>query len=348
MKSLDRLVQRANLFLKFQYNKRRKNYSPLVALLFLTSRCNLNCNYCFAEHRGEFEDLSVEQWKGIIDELKQRGTKLVFLMGGEPLLYKGVEEIIEYTKEKGIQCHLTTNGVLIPQFVKALRKVDLLMVSLDGSKKGNDLNRGTGSFEKITRGIGVAKENNIPVRINCVLTKNNVEDVEWLLDYAEKNDAYVGFTIPARCSALDSMSDEVLSDKEIIAIHNRLLELKKAGRKITLSERSIMHILNYPKHFHELVYKSEPNCREISGECCYGRYIIFIDAEGSIYPCTTLWEFPEVFKPKNVFRDGWDEALKNAQELPCWICYCAGGVEWDYMTSFRGTIHALRFSLTQV
>jgi len=274
---------------------------------------------------------------------------LIFLMGGEPLLYDGFGEVIEYVKQKGIQCHLTTNGVLIPQLIEEMKKVDLLMVSLDGNKAGNDLNRGEGSFAKITRGIEVAKENDIPLRINCVLTRNNVGDVEWLLDYAEKIKAYVGFTIPAKCPELNSMGNMVLSNEEISEVHKKLLELKRKGRKITLSERSIKHILSYPKHFHEIVYKDEANYKEASAdECCYGRYIIFVDAEGSIYPCTTLWECPEVYKPRNVFRDGWDEALRNAQELPCWICYCAGGVEWDYMTSFRGIIHALRFSLTQV
>lgn len=348
MKSLKKLWPRVRLFLKFQYCKRMRKYSPLVASLFLTSRCNLNCEYCFAEHRGEFKDLSVSQWKDIVDELKRRGTELVFLMGGEPLLYEGVGEIIEYVKRKGIQCHLTTNGILIPKFIDELKQVDLVMTSLDGNKAGNDLNRGEGSFEKITRGIEVAKQNNISLRINCVLTRNNVDDVEWLLDYAEKINAYVGFSIPAKCPETESMGSMVLSDEEVIEAHEKLLQLSREGRKITLSERSIRHVLSYPKHFDELVYKDERNYKNVSAnECCYGRYCIFIDAEGSVYPCTTLWERPEVYKPKNVFRDDWNEALRNAQRLPCWICYRASGVEWENMTSFRGIIHALEFSLAQ-
>jgi len=274
---------------------------------------------------------------------------LIFLMGGEPLLYKGFGQIVEYIKQKGIQCHVTTNGLLISKFIEDLKKADLLMVSLDGNKTGNDLNRGKGSFEKITKGIEIAKENNVPLRINCVLTRNNMNDVEWLLDYADRVNAYVGFTVPAKCSDLNSHANIVLSNEQVISIHKKLLELKQKKRKITLSERSIEHVLSYPKHFDELVYKNEPFHKQISPyECAYGRYVVFIDAEGSIYPCTTLWEYTEVFAPKNVFRDGWNQALKNAQQLPCWICYCAGGVEWDYMTSFRGIIHALRFSLTQV
>lgn len=285
----------------------------------------------------------------MIDKLKEKGTNFIFLMGGEPLLYREFGEIIDYVKGKGMGCHLTTNGTLIPQFIGELRKVDLLMVSLDGDKRGNDLNRGEGSWEKITRGIEIAKENNIPLRINAVMTKNNITDVVWLLEYGREHDAYVGFTIPAQCPSVKSASDIILSDEEIISLHKKLLELQKLGMPITLSAKSLKHVLNYPKSFSELVYKSEKNRKNIYPyECCYGRYIVFIDAEGSIYPCTTLWEYPEVYKPKNIFRDGFDEALKNAQTLPCWICYCAGGVEWNEMSSFSGLVHALKFTSTQV
>lgn len=70
--------------------------------------------------------------------------------------------------------------------------------------------------------------------------------------------------------------------------------------------------------------------------------------DGSVYPCATLWELKDTYQPKNIFRDGWDEALRNSQELPCWICYCAGGVEWNRVSSLRGLGDALKFGLQEV
>lgn len=114
-------------------------------------------------------------------------------------------------------------------------------------------------------------------------------------------------------------------------------------------ERSLNHVLDYPQSFWELIYKSEADHKQVSkSECCYGRYIVFIDAEGSIYPCTLPWEYPEGYKPKNIFRDGIDEALRNAQDLPCWICYCPGGIDWDTASSFHGIPHAIKFTLSQL
>jgi len=329
------------LFLKFQYHKRRHKHAPLVALLHLTSRCNLNCRYCYTEHRGEFPDLTVEKWKWIIDELKKRGCELIFLMGGEPLLYERVEELVDYVKEKGMQCHLTTNGILIPEHIAALKKVDLLMVSLDGNERGNNLNRGC--FEQVIAGIETAKKERIPLRINSVLTRNTVVDVDWLLEFGESIGAFVGFTIPAKGKDSEGVKGILLDNEEILKVHQKLLDLQKDGKKITLSEKSLRHVIEYPKSYEEIIYKGEELAKGYS-ECCYGRYIVFFDSEGSVYPCTTLWEQKDIFQPKNVFRDGFDEAARNAWNLPCWICYCAGGVEWNEMSSFRGLKHALRFT----
>ena len=344
---IDWLWKRVKLFFKLWWAKRQKDYKPIVALLFLTSRCNMSCLYCFAEHKGEFKDLSLGQWKEIINGLRERGCELIFLMGGEPLLYEGFGELIDYIKSKGMQCHLTTNGILIPKYVEELKKVDLLMVSLDGDKKGNDANRGKETFKKILRGIECAKAHNIPLRINSVMSKNNVNDIEWLLNYGKGLGAYVGFTIPARSKNPGGVKDMLLTDEEIKNFHLKLLYLKELGEKITLSKKSLMHVLGYKKSYNELIFRNESLANNYPEECCYGRYIVFIDSRGSIYPCTTLWEMSEVYEPKNIFERGWDEALRNAQYLPCHVCYCAGGIEWSYMSSFKGIIHALKFTLSQ-
>lgn len=269
---------------------------------------------------------------------------MIFLMGGEPLLYKGFGDMLRYVKSKGMICQVTTNGLLLPQFVDDLKCADLVQISLDGAQVGNDLNRGKGTFEKIFHAVEVAKKSEIPIRLNSVLTRNNINDVEWLLDLGDKLNAFVGFTIPANCPELEAMRDEVLTRDEIIDAHKKLLDYAKQGRKITLSVQSIEHVLKYPRDFDKLVYKTDPDHRQVSPwECTYGRFLIFIDATGSVYPCTTLWEYPSVFTPKNIFHHGWDEALRNAQSLPCYICYCAGGAEWNVTTSLAGIWHSLRF-----
>jgi len=348
LNKVNRFWKRIRLFIKLWWGKKTKHHKPIISILHITANCNLNCGYCFSEHKFEIKDPSFEQWKYVVDELKEKGCDLFFLQGGEPLLYKDLETLIDYIKNDNTQVHLTTNGLLIPQKIHILKKVDLVMVSLDGNKKGNDANRGEGSFEKITRGIETAIHNKIPLRINCVLTKNNVGDIEWLLDYAKDRKVFVGFSIPAKCGALDTMGDK-LDDSELIEVHKKLLKLKTQGKMITLCNESLKHIINYPKQYHEVILKSDPDHKKVyQHECIYGRYLIFVTPSGNIYPCPSLWEMPDVFTPKNIFKDGFDMALENAQNPKCWICYVGGGVEWNFVSSFRGLLHSLKFARSQL
>jgi MoaA/NifB/PqqE/SkfB family radical SAM enzyme len=335
------LNQKIKLFADFAVHKKLRIHSPLVALLLLTSRCNLQCKYCFAEHSGEFEDLPLEKWKYIIDELEKAGTKLIFLMGGEPLLYKDFPEIISYVKSKGMMVHLTTNGLLIPKYIEELKKVDLLMVSLDGNEVGHNANRGC--FQQVIEGIETAKNAGIKVRVNAVMTKNTKDDIAWLLNFGEKIGVYIGFTIPTKGKNYDAINDMLLGDEEKRQVHRELLAHSKAGKKITLSDNSLEYVLNYPLPYSDILFKDNPLSKKYD-ECMYGRYLVFIDASGSVYPCTPLWEQKEIFTPKNIFADGFKEAIIHAQKLNCQTCVCAGGQEWGYITSIKGIVHALKFA----
>jgi MoaA/NifB/PqqE/SkfB family radical SAM enzyme len=349
--------------MSFQYHRTLHKQAPLVSLLFLTSRCNFaSCIYCFAENRGEFTDLPLETWKNIILDLKKRGCKLIFLMGGEPLLYQGFDEIVDFVKSQGLMCHVITNGSLVPKFIDTLMMVDLVEVSIDGLENGNDANRGLGTFRLIDMALNSLKENNVPFRLSCVLTKNNISDIKPLLDYSSKFNVYIGFTIPAEpknqeCKLL------FLSREELIKAYKEIRGLTNFY-KITLSKKSIDHILNYPCNFDKIINKDDsfkihvPKFgrlveKQVSpnyvypNECPYGRFIVFIDASGNIYPCTSLWELKDTYTPKNIFKDGIDEALKNAQKVPCWACVCAGSEEWNRASSFRGLVHQIRFALSQ-
>jgi len=350
--NLSQLYARGKLFASFQYHRAFNKHAPLVSLLLLTARCNFSCTSCYVEHRGEFPDLPVETWKKIIMDLKSRGNKLIFLMGGEPLLYAGFSELVDFIKSQGLQCHVITNGALIRKHIGTLKKVDLVETSLDGAEKGNDANRGIGTFKLIDAGMHALKENKIPFRIKCVLTQANVGDVQWMLDYASQFDVYTDFTIPIESTNPKYDCSVPITKNQLIDVFKQILELSDKY-KITTSKKGINHILNYPYDFDKIVNKTDESHTSVyPHECPFGRFIIFVDARGNIYPCSPLWgnflrDIP-VFTPKNIFKDGIDDALKNAQNLPCWICIHEGGVEWVEMSSFRGLIHALKFTLNQM
>jgi len=330
-----------------QHYKATGEKKPLISLLLLTSRCNLRCVYCYAPHEGQQKELSTSEWKQIIYGLRQRGTEIFFIMGGEPLLRSDVGELIDYIRRLGAQCHLTTNCLLVPKYLEVMKKTDVIMASMDGDEKGNDLNRGKGTFKKIVAGIRLLQSNGVIVRINCVITKHNIDSAKWLLEYGKRNNIWINFSVPAECEAL-LKSGVILSDQEVRLFYEQVKTWKREGLPVQTSDLSLDYLIDYPLPFNKIIWKDTALCSYYPNECLCGRIMIYVDAEGNIYPCATLWEQTSLFQPKNIFRDGMDEALRNVQELNCWACSCAGNVEWYYFSSFKGIPHALKFTIKQL
>ena len=161
--------------------KRNINYLRIS----VTDRCNLRCTYCMPEEGIDWiphdRILSFEE----ITEVARVGAKLginkIRLTGGEPLVRKGIEDLVQQISNiEGIQdLAMTTNGILLKQYAQDLKKAGLkrVNISLDtlDAEKFNKITR-VGKLEDVLDGIQAAKQAGlIPVKINCVLTKTTTE-----------------------------------------------------------------------------------------------------------------------------------------------------------------------------
>lgn len=92
--------------------------TPIVMHIMPTSKCNLKCNFCSVKNRETYETLSLENTiKPVVDKLKERGLKSVILSGGgEPMIYKEFEPMIDYIKSKDLEIGMITNGTLLHRF----------------------------------------------------------------------------------------------------------------------------------------------------------------------------------------------------------------------------------------
>ena len=72
-------------------------YAPSLVSWNLTRACNLRCPHCYMEGGTKAEnELSTVECLSLIDELKDLGTEMLILTGGEPLLRKDIFEIARY------------------------------------------------------------------------------------------------------------------------------------------------------------------------------------------------------------------------------------------------------------
>ena len=92
-----------------------KNH-PIVLHIMPTEVCNLRCVFCSVAQRGKedklFQDLTMEQIRFVISKLQPMGLKAVILSGGgEPTLYKPINELIAHLHAVGMEIGLITNGI---------------------------------------------------------------------------------------------------------------------------------------------------------------------------------------------------------------------------------------------
>lgn len=157
----------------------------------LTNKCNLTCKFCF---KKLCEDKNLEQNKKIFDNLSQINIEKLTLSGGEPLLYDGFYELVEYIKTKTpkLKLNLITNATFInKENVDFLCKnFDKITISIDSTKKETLIAMGRGS-----RQIDNAKKalellsNKIKIKITSLVTKQNY------LDFKEIYTFLLGYNI---------------------------------------------------------------------------------------------------------------------------------------------------------
>ena len=73
---------------------------PLFALLELTYKCNLHCRHCYINKNPHKKELTANQIKGLLNELKENNTMFLTLSGGELFTRKDIWEILEYANKK--------------------------------------------------------------------------------------------------------------------------------------------------------------------------------------------------------------------------------------------------------
>lgn len=127
-----------------------KRTSPLYGSADIINVCNLHCEHCYWWlNRKENEELTVEEWKDIIDKkFKKNHVFIVTLVGGEPLMRPDVIKL--FVKEFPKRACVVTNGTFpIPY----LKNIYFYWISIDGSRQIHNEIRGDGAWEKTRKNV---------------------------------------------------------------------------------------------------------------------------------------------------------------------------------------------------
>ncbi|MAL53785.1 MAG: GTP 3',8-cyclase MoaA [Sphingomonadaceae bacterium] len=282
--------------------------------LSVTDRCNLRCTYCMAEEM-EFlprrDLLTFEEIETLARHLVVRGVRRIRLTGGEPLVRKGVLELVERLarlRTHGLdELTLTTNGTRLPEMAQDLfdAGVRRINISLDTLRRDRfaELTR-RDEFERVVSGIDAARDAGLAVRINAVAMRGTNDDemrdlLAWCgargLDLALIEAMPLGEVSvdrPAAHLPLDAVREELERHFTLVpSLHRtggpaRYFDVAETGTRIGL-------------------------ITPLSNNFCAGCNRIRISATGTVYGCLGHDQKVEL---RDIVRAGGEAALDEALE----------------------------------
>lgn len=250
--------------------------APICLTWELTYACNLQCVHCLSSSGQRDErELSTEEAKKILDDLRDLQVFYINIGGGEPMVRRDFFELLEYSVANGIGVKFSTNGAFIDE-VKARRLAAMdyldIQISLDGIDAAtNDAVRGEGSFDMAIRAMENLKAANFgQFKISVVVTRHNVSQLDQFKALADHYGAQLRITRlrPAGRGA-DTWHELHPTNAQQREIYNWLLN---HGENV-LTGDSFFHL--------NALGESLPGLNM----CGAGRVVCLIDPIGDVYAC---------------------------------------------------------------
>ncbi len=298
------LIQQVRVasYIMKQKVKGNKRY-PLVLMLEPLFRCNLACSGC---GKIDYPDailnkrLSVEECLQAVDEC---GAPMVSIPGGEPLLHKEIDQIVEGIIARKKFVYLCTNALLLKKKMDLFKPSPYLTFSvhLDGLKEEHDKSVSQeGVFDRAVEAIQEAVKRGFRVTVNCTLFNNaEPERVADFFDYV-KTLGVEGVTVsPGYAYERAPMQDHFLSRRDTKELFRNVFRLGKSrGSNWVFNQSSL--------------------------------YLDFL-AGNQTYECTP-WGSParNVFgwqKPCYLVGEGYTSTFKELMETTDWDSYGTGKYE---------------------
>jgi radical SAM protein with 4Fe4S-binding SPASM domain len=166
---------------------------PLDVSLELTHFCNLECIHCYVLHRDRRnpDELSAEEWQGVLDQLAEAGTLRITFTGGEVLARPDWYEILSHARQRSFSIEVLSNGTLIgPREADLLADVSPWEVGVSLYAAGADVHdavvRRPGAYDRSLRAIRLLQERDVKVRIKSVLMSVTFDHYRGLIELARE------------------------------------------------------------------------------------------------------------------------------------------------------------------
>ncbi len=160
----------------------------------VTRRCNFSCIYCHNEGLGlppwmvtsSGDEMSPDEIERYVRLAREIGIRSIKLTGGEPLVRKDLEDIVDRCVRHISDVSLTTNGSMLAKRAGTLRSAGLKRVNVSMDSLSPELFKDLrhGEVSQVMQGIDEALTVGLkPVKVNLVVMKQTVQYIPSMIDY---------------------------------------------------------------------------------------------------------------------------------------------------------------------
>lgn len=258
-----------------------ENIYPIEMEIGLTNACNHRCVFCAVDYTGyQSNRIDSRILIGNLEELAPRGVKSVIYAGeGEPLLHREAPDIINRTKDLGIDAAMSTNGVLLtPEMSReCLGSLTWIRFSVAGitdttydriqQGKPGDLSRVLSNMEAAVR---VKKEQglNTTLGVQLLLLPDNKNEIVQMGKELRK----IGvdyFTVKPFSQHPQSRHILQVDYKEMLELEKEVKQLQTDNYKVYFRAHSMQKL----------------ECKRCYKHCWALPFMVYMDAKGNLWPC---------------------------------------------------------------
>ena len=267
--------------------------APICLTWEITYACNLQCVHCLSSSgTRDPRELSTDQAKAVLDELRDLQVFYINIGGGEPMIRKDFFEILEHAEANDIGVKFSTNGTYITaenaRRMAAMNYLDI-QISLDGVDAiTNDAVRGKGSYATAIAAMNHLREANFgQFKISVVVTRHNVDQLDAFKALADSYGAQLRITrLRPSGRGADTWDELHPTQQQQRQIYDWLM---KHGENV-LTGDSFFHLNAFGESLPGL------------NLCGAGRVVCLIDPIGDVYACPFV--IHDQLKAGSLLNDG--------------------------------------------
>jgi len=215
---------------RFQKRLKKGEFFPAFHFISVTDDCNLNCQGCWVTGKKNNARMSPETLDKIITQSKEKGSYFFGILGGEPLMYKPLFEVLK--KHSDCYFQLFTNGTLLtPKVADELRKMGHVtpLISFEGDENVADIRRGgVKVYERAQAAIDNSTQAGLITGVAMSVCKSNLQlafSEDFINSLIKRGVLYLWYYI-YRPVGKDASVELALSKEEIQELRNFLVEAR--------------------------------------------------------------------------------------------------------------------------